>query len=256
MANFDEDIKRISNEMLEDGTIDEIIRKNLKKAYEDAISDAFKWGDLRKAIEKRVESVLVPAVEKFDLSDYVIKLDAVLTDVIKETVFPDQKQLLENFKKLTCDEMPKEVTLNDILEKYTEYCKEELDCVGRKVETGDGEPRYESCEICVSIESDSWYSRNSKEHAMLKCRISEIESDENKEELNRTIRLSKYSWERANGYGMHYGSGFDIQSIRHLSSFDVWLIALAQNGTRIIADIDDYEEDEFIPDAEPECEWS
>ena len=46
MSNFDEDIKRINDEMMADGTIDNIIRERLTKAYTDAIDNAFRWGDL------------------------------------------------------------------------------------------------------------------------------------------------------------------------------------------------------------------
>ena len=41
-----------------------------------------------------------------------------------------------------------------------------------------------------------------------------------------------------------------------MPDFDVWLLALSQNGTRVIAERGDGESDEFEPSAQPECEWS
>lgn len=52
MANFDEDIKRIMNEAFEDGTVDTIIKEKIRKGMENAIDSAFKWGELKDAIEK------------------------------------------------------------------------------------------------------------------------------------------------------------------------------------------------------------
>ncbi len=57
MANFDEDIKRITNELMEDGTVDKIICEKVRKGFEDAIGGAFRWGELKDAIEKRVKDV-------------------------------------------------------------------------------------------------------------------------------------------------------------------------------------------------------
>ena len=37
MTNFDEDIKKITDEILQDGTVDKIIRENIIKGFELAI---------------------------------------------------------------------------------------------------------------------------------------------------------------------------------------------------------------------------
>lgn len=256
MSNFDEDIKRINEEMMTDGTIDNIIRDHLAKAYNDAIDQAFRWGKLKDAIEKRLAEILIPAIERTDLSEYVVKLDSVLTSIIHETALPDNKKLLEYFETLTCKEMPKTITLDEILDKYVEFCKEEIDCCGREVCTDDG-PEYVSGEAQVCINSDNRYgTRFHNEYAMLLCQIGECESEENKENLNRQIKLTHYSWEKEEGYRIDYGNGADITSLRSMPSFDVWLLALSQNRTRVLANIGDAEEDDFVPNAEPEPEWS
>lgn len=59
MANFDEDIRRITNEVLQDGTVDQIIREKVTDGIKGAISDSFGYGKLRNAIKERVEQVLV-----------------------------------------------------------------------------------------------------------------------------------------------------------------------------------------------------
>ena len=67
MANFDEDIRRITNEVLQDGTVDQIIREKVTDGIKGAISDSFGYGKLRNAIKERVEQVLVPFIEKYDI---------------------------------------------------------------------------------------------------------------------------------------------------------------------------------------------
>lgn len=256
MSNFNEDIKRINDEMMIDGTIDNIIREHLTKAYADAIDHAFRWGNLKEVIEKRLEEILIPAIEQSDLSDYVVKLDEVLTSIIHETALPDHKRLLEHFNTIVCQKLPKTITLEEILDKYAEFCAEELECYNREVNTDDREPSYESCEIRVSVEDNDYYGRFSNDYALLLCEIGEDESDENKEKLNRRARLTHYSWEKEEGYRIVYGGATDITSLKHMPDFDVWLLALSQNGTRVIAERGDFESDEFEPNAQPECTWS
>lgn len=253
--SFNEDIKRINDEMMADGTVDNIIREHLKKAYESAIDNAFRWGELKDTITKRLTEVLVPAIERSDLSEFVVKLDDVLTQIVHETALPDHKNLMESFKTITCEKMPDTVTLEDILKKYSEYVAEDLDCCGREVITDD-DPCYADFDAIVSVEESDRYHYNKSEYATLVCAIGEDEDESNKETFERRIDLVHYSWDKAEGYRISYGNACDITSLKNLPSFDAWMIALSQNGTRLIASVDDSEEDCFEPKAEPECEWS
>lgn len=64
MANFDEDIRRITNEVLQDGTVDQIIWEKVTDGIKGAISDSLGYGKLRNAIKERVEQVLVDELQK------------------------------------------------------------------------------------------------------------------------------------------------------------------------------------------------
>lgn len=100
MANFDEDIKRITNEVLSDGTVDQIIREKVAEGIEKAVSSSFNYGKLEKAVKERVEQVLVPFIENYDMSAYIVKLDTILTDIVNKSNLVDNKQMLENFQYL------------------------------------------------------------------------------------------------------------------------------------------------------------
>lgn len=97
MANFDEDIQRITNELLENGTVDKILREKIEEGFTKAVESAFSYGVLKDAIKKRVEEILVPFIEGYNMSDYLVKLDTVLTDIVNSTTLSDNKKLLENF---------------------------------------------------------------------------------------------------------------------------------------------------------------
>ena len=91
MANFDEDIIRITEEVLSDGTVDRIIREQVVKGFENAISNSFKWGELEQTIKDRVKNILVPFIESYDMSEYIVKLDQVLSDVVNSTSLVENK---------------------------------------------------------------------------------------------------------------------------------------------------------------------
>lgn len=95
MANFDEDIKRITDEIMQDGTIEKVLREKVEKGFLEAIDSAFRWGKLKEAIENRVKEILIPYVEAYDMSAYVIKLDTVLTDIVNQTSLQDNARIFK-----------------------------------------------------------------------------------------------------------------------------------------------------------------
>lgn len=95
MANFEEDIKKITDEILQDGTVDKIIRENIIKGFELAIERSFSYGKLRDAIRKKIDEVLVPFIENYDMGEYIIKLDTVLSEIVNATTLVENKKILE-----------------------------------------------------------------------------------------------------------------------------------------------------------------
>lgn len=97
MANFEEDIKRITNEILEDGTVDKIIREKIVDGFEKAIESAFNWGELKKAINERVKETMIPYIKEYDMSTYLLNLETCLSKIIKNSALMDQETMLKNF---------------------------------------------------------------------------------------------------------------------------------------------------------------
>lgn len=124
MANFDEDIKRITDEILSDGTVDQIIREKVTDGIEKAIASSFNYGKLEKAVKERVEQVLVPFIESYDMSAYIVKLDTVLTEIVNKSVLMDNKQMLENFQYLMKEPQITEMKLTDLFKEYKSLSQE------------------------------------------------------------------------------------------------------------------------------------
>lgn len=118
MANFDEDIKRITDEILSDGTVDQIIREKVTDGIEKAIASSFNYGKLEKAVKERVEQVLVPFIESYDMSGYIVKLDTLLTEMVNKSVLTDNKNLLENFKFMMEEPQETDIKISDLFKEF------------------------------------------------------------------------------------------------------------------------------------------
>lgn len=121
MANFDEDIKRITDEILSDGTVDQIIREKVTDGIEKAIASSFNYGKLEKAVKERVEQVLVPFIESYDMSGYIVKLDTLLTEMVNKSVLIDNKNLLENFKFMMEEPQETDIKISDLFKEYKKF---------------------------------------------------------------------------------------------------------------------------------------
>lgn len=158
MANFDEDIKRITAEVLEDGTVDKIIREKVVEGFENAIDNAFRWGDLKKSIETRVKDIMVPFIEEYDMSEYLLKLETCLGEVIKNSAAIDQKKMLENFENIMVDRPKQDWTLKELLDEYRKFVAKDIDTDGMGIDYDDG-VSYDYFEVSVELEEDDdkWY---------------------------------------------------------------------------------------------------
>lgn len=101
MSTFEERIAKAVTDKLNDGTVEELVSDAVTKALKSSIEEQFGWnGDTRKVIDEKVKEVMTPAIERVSLDDYVVKLDAILTEIINSTNLVDNKEILGNFKSL------------------------------------------------------------------------------------------------------------------------------------------------------------
>jgi hypothetical protein len=257
MPELNDYIKQIENEMITDGTIEKLIRDRFTKEFEKALDDEFKWGDVREAIRDRIKSVMVPAIEHADMNDYIVKLDTVLCEVIKQTAVPENSVLLENFKDLMTESDIKEIDVSKILDKYGDFVAESIDTDGRDIdyETGDG-PHYEDAEVSLEIEYDERESWSCFDYANIRLTTKDDSSGDH-EDLGRTIRIMRYKKNSKDKWmiSINNENGEDsIRSIRYMSNFDIFLLKLQRAGTKITLDIEE-ETLDVTPVNEPELTY-
>ena len=252
MSNFDEDIKRITNTMLENGTVEEIISKKIAKSFDDAINDAFRWGDLKKAIENRITSVLVPYIENYDMSNYIAKLDVILTEIINETGLSENKKLLENFKNLMIEPGIKSIKLSEMFKEYKKFVAAEMNTSGRDIDFEEGEPEYEPIIAECRFEKENERIWSIFDWADIEF---SVEEDDQQQNLNRTIKLTRYKNDKCDLYDFKYESGIPIDKLRYLSDFDIYLLKLSRANVKIEID-EACMDDEVYADAKPEPSYS
>lgn len=153
MANFDEDIKRITDEILSDGTVDQIIREKVTDGIEKAIASSFNYGKLEKAVKERVEQVLVPFIESYDMSGYIVKLDTLLTEMVNKSVLIDNKNLLENFKFMMEEPQETDIKISDLFKEYKKFVASDMEVEGREIVIEDN-AEYEAMDVHFEFEEE------------------------------------------------------------------------------------------------------
>lgn len=248
--NLENSIKDIISKKLEDGTIEKLIGQQLETGIAKALDGLLgSYGDVTKIIEKEIKSVMVPYLEGYDYSQYIVKLDSVLVDVLKSATI-DNKKILENFKELMTDDQMKTIKVTDIYEKWMKYVAKNIDTSELNVDYDDG-VSYEYIEVGFNFEEDDNKSWGSFSYGTLTF---ECEKDE---KMNFEIKLSKYNESKNSTWDIAYNSkhDYDINSLRHLNEMDIFLMKLSQAYAKIEID-KEYGSDDVEPDAEPEASFS
>lgn len=249
MANFDEEIKRITDEIIQDGTVEKIIKEKITKGFESAIDSAFSFGKLRDAIRKRTDEVLVPLIESYDMSEYIVKLDTVLTEIVNSTALTDNKRILANFKNLMTEPDMKTITVSELFKEYKKFVAKEMDTDGRDVQIDDG-VYYEPMEVNFEVIEEEDRSWSYFDRAILELSVDE---EEQQEKLNRTIRLDHYK-NGKEGWDIISEFNPQITSLRYLDDFDIFLLKLQRANVKVIVDKKS-DWDSVISENEPEATY-
>ena len=245
-----DEILRMANEVLSEDEVNEIIKDKFKKAISDACESAFRWGDVKKAIEKKIDGVMVPYIEKYDFSEYLLKLDTVLTEIVNSDNCMADKKILGNFKELITEPEQKEIKLTDLFRAWIKRCEKDIETDDLEI-CYDNEISYHSVACEMRFEEQDKPSWSSYQKAVI---VFECEHDE---KLNVEIPVSKWVWNsgKVEPYTLSISSDVRISSLRRLSDFEVLLLRLERADTAIIID-KEYDDGEIYPEKEPEASFS
>lgn len=234
---IEQNIKDCIQEQLQKGIIEQVIEENFKKCIQTSIEEMFKWNSpIKKTIEEKIKETMIPYLEGYDYSQSIVKLDHVLTEVIKETT-TENKQLLENFKDLMSVSDIKQVyTLTDIYKEYCNYCSEYVNKDNVNEDYDDGEKGWITCDLNAEEISNDW-SRTKRYMVALTC--------EEDESLNIEFQISCYDPKDDDKYSLDYKTVKDINSLRYLKPFEVYLMRISQGVFNIEYDTNYISEDDI-----------
>lgn len=247
--SLEKNISEVIQKQLQGDIIERVVAEQLEKCVSNAVNELFKsWGACTKIIEEKLKSVMVPQLEAYDYSQHIIKLDTVLTEILKNTTI-DNKKLLKNFKEfITEDDTPKVVKMSEIFNKYKKYVANNVDTDGLDIDYDDG-VCYSPVETMLEVEEEQGRDWSSFKYGkiFLECR----KNDEDQDSLNVEIGISRWKEDKEDVWSLHIDKQLDLTSLRYIDDFSIYLIKLMQAGTKI--EMDTYEDsDDVTPNKEPE----
>ncbi|MFR2890924.1 hypothetical protein [Clostridium butyricum] len=245
--NLENSIKDVIAKKLEDGTIEKLVSEQLESGVNAALKDLFgNYGDVTKIIKEKVKSVIVPYLESYDYSEYIVKLDDTLTSVLKETTM-DNRKILGNFKELMSVKPDlKSVKVSDIFSKWCEYVEKNVETDGLEVEYDDG-PHYEYVDVNYEFETGEERGWIKQENGRI---IFECAHDE-----NMNVCIDVYRWNdihKEDMWSFSVNGECNLSSLRNLDEFKVYLMSLKQAGADIEID-KNYDSYDILPEKEPEA---
>lgn len=235
-------------EKLNDGTLETIIAKKTEEALNDAIKSIFGYsGKGKELLEKKLESLMVPAIEKYDFGEYVQKLDFLLAKLAEGIGLGDYAETIRHFTEFTQFDAPEEMVLEDLFDLYCDYAAKEVDTSCLEVDTDD-EPTYCPINCRVTVEEHAY----DKDSLILKFRCEEDEK------LSHDVRIWNLFREKKARYNVYIeAKDIPLNSLRKIGTFQLELIRLASVYTDIIGvSTENFIEEEIEVEAEPECDWN
>lgn len=249
-TNLNEVFQNAIDKATEPGILQELVDAKVKRLVEDSLDSALtlKWGAARKAFEAKVSELLIPAIERWDVSRCNVKLETLLDDLVRESAIAERADILRRFKLvMSSDGMPESVTATQIAEEWEKWIAEDFDCDGWRVIDG----KYAEFEAYEDVLGrGSGYSRLF-EYATLHFHV-DTDANGNNDRLNVRIPISR--WRKEETWTVDRHRDLNVSDLRDIPDFVVWIYKLALAGTPVELDIDGCNVEYIQPASEPEYE--
>lgn len=247
--DIEKEISGAIEKKLNDGTIEQIIAEKFEECISNTAESLFRtYGDIGKLISVKLKEILLPAIERHDFSDYLVKLDSILSEIVNATALQDNKKILENFKELMIEEERKYIKISELFELYCKYVAEHVETTGLDVVYED-DVHYESVRVGIVIEKKEFKSLTS-EHATITFACDEDE------DLNCSARLYRFPRiDKKDYWDIRADGEINIKSLRYMNEFLVFINKISRSGCQI--EIDKWEFEEYVqPEKEPELTYN
>ena len=242
-----DELLKIAHEVLTEEEVQEIVKEKFKDAFKNAVGEAFRWGDAEKAVKNKITEVMVPYIEKYDFTEFLPKLDTVLTEIVNSDGCIAEKRIIENFKGLMLEPEQKEIKVTELFRAWIKQCNKKIDVDGLEVCYDDG-VCYEPVDCEMQFEEEDKPTWSSFQHGKI------IFENDHDKSLNIEIPVTQYinSYGKNEPYSISLSSDIKISSLRRLSDFEVLLLRLERAGTAIIID-KEWDSSYIEPEKEPEA---
>jgi len=240
-------VKDIISQKLEDGTVETAVSAEFEKMVNAAMNQVFRsYGDVAKIVEEKIKQVMVPYLEKYDYSKYIVKLDGVLTEILNKTAVP-HTELLENFKELMIPTERKSIIVTELFAEWKKYIVDGMSTDNLEIDYNDG-VSYCPANISFTFEEDADREWSDFKYGKI---FFECEQDE---AMNVQINTLRDKHSRDKGWDFGTTADASIRSLRYLNQFEILLLKLQQNGAKLILDTTNGE-DEAYSTQEPEASF-
>ena len=241
-------------EAFEKVSFQEMIDRKVEEMVESAVDDACRWGRARDAVKKKVEELLVPAIESYDLGQCNVKLELLLDQLIKESAIGERRDILKNLKLLAAsDTAPKEAAFSDIVDAFERFVADAFDNSGREVED-DG---YAPIECRCTIEEQGrrgYFEPLFEERIVVLEVIEEDDPNDCAPTMTKRVRLSRYRADQH--WVIDAPRELSVTDLRQLDEFDTRIATMAICRTKFRDDLDERETTfEVEPIQQPELEY-
>ena len=177
------------------------------------------------------------------------------TEIAIETLLQEAKidyyAFKPGFRFMMTEPQSKEVKVSELFKEYKAFVSKNMETSGRDVSYDSDEPEYEAMEVAVVFEEEDKRSWSSYKYATLDF---SVDDDEQEDELNRTIRLSRWKNDKKTGWEIRTECNPAISSLRHLDKFDLLLVKLQREDVRLMVDVAD-DDDYVYSDTKPEATY-
>lgn len=242
-------INKVFDEKMQDGTIEKIVSEKIDEMVRKICSDQMGYsGAAKKAMEEKLNPLILQAVERCDLGDMVTKITMLLNASLKDSEVEHYHNVIESAQNLfgANDSIKalrekRVVKLSEIFREYQNYLKhiydrDEFDSSDIDYDD-DGPYASVECAMTVAPENDTYWRKPGYE-----VELSTTKSDDKK---SGDIRF-KLKWSYDNTQ-LHLYADFrslSLADLRYCPPFIIYLAAIEREW--ISVEVDTEEEDDIV----------
>ena len=234
VKSYEDIFNEVLTNKLNDGSVEKIIGEKLEESFTKVIDSCFGYSsDAYSLLKKKIETLVVNAINTSDFDTYMVKITDVLNMALKDCKLYDHKTMVNNLNTLLTDEDKVEfgslVPLQDIINKYKDFLQEWYS--GEKDNFNDEDIQEdEGCYAYVRVDVDI-KDISSDYSSTKRLLVTLTNNGPDKEGSSVTFDLIKYTTE--DKFTLYNDYNYQLRDLRHLPSINIYLSKLRQKYCKI-----------------------